>query len=164
MALLFWDASAIVKRYWHEEGSDTVDAVFAHSSGHTMATTPVGYAETYSILLRRLNSGVLDIPTFSMAASALETEVVVGEDFGLMSITDTIVFESIPIMRKHNLNSTDAAIVALLVGYGRMPGSETVLLIAADKRLLRAAKQEGFRVINPEENSPAEIPSLLGTP
>src|SRR5687768_15744835 len=129
MALLFWDASAIVKRYWHEEGSDTVDAVFAHSSGHTMATTPVGYAETYSILLRRLNSGVLDIPTFSMAASALETEVVVGEDFGLMSITDTIV-----IMRKHNLNSTDAAIVALLVGYGRTPGSETVLLIAADKR------------------------------
>jgi hypothetical protein len=40
MALLFWDASAMAKRYTEEAGHDTADSLFAHSTGHTMATTP----------------------------------------------------------------------------------------------------------------------------
>jgi hypothetical protein len=76
MALLFWDASALIKRYFIELGSDTVDAVYTHSSTHDMATTAWGYAETYSVLLWRLNGGILDLPAFTTAATALQAEVV----------------------------------------------------------------------------------------
>jgi hypothetical protein len=60
MALLFWDASSLAKRYFGEVGSDTVNAVFAAAAGKDMATTAWGYAETYSLLVRRLNSGAIE--------------------------------------------------------------------------------------------------------
>jgi len=40
MALLFWDASALVKRYFVEVGSETVDALLASAPRHELATTP----------------------------------------------------------------------------------------------------------------------------
>lgn len=36
MALLFWDASALTKRYAPETGSNTVDAIFTEASAHTL--------------------------------------------------------------------------------------------------------------------------------
>src|SRR5687768_4012306 len=113
MTLLFWDASALVKRYFPEVGSETVDALFAAVPMPDMATTPWGYAEAYSILLRRLNSGVLDLPSFTTAVTALQAEVVDSTDFGLMSVSDEIIFASIMLMRQQNLNATDAAILTM---------------------------------------------------
>jgi hypothetical protein len=42
MALLFWDASALVKRYTSEVGRETVNALFAIAPMRDMATTPWG--------------------------------------------------------------------------------------------------------------------------
>lgn len=41
-----WDASALVKRYDPEQGSDTVDTVFGANPAVPMATTYLVYAET----------------------------------------------------------------------------------------------------------------------
>jgi hypothetical protein len=68
MALLFWDASALAKRYTLEMGQETVDAVFANAAAHEMATS------------------------------------------------DSTIFASVYLMRQHNLNSTDAAILTMLLG------------------------------------------------
>src|SRR5579863_6592998 len=110
MGLLFWDASALVKRYYHEVGSETADALFANATSHAMTSTPWGYAETYSILLRRYNGGVIDLPSFTGAVTTLQVEVVHNPDFGLLTITDALVFSSIETMRRHNLNATDAVL------------------------------------------------------
>jgi len=59
MALIFWDASGLAKRYTAEIGQAAVNVVFSLAGSHRLATTPSGYAETYSILLRKLNGGVL---------------------------------------------------------------------------------------------------------
>ncbi len=59
MALLLWDASALVKRYFLELGSETVDALFPAVSLQEMATTPWGYAETYAEGLITLNPETL---------------------------------------------------------------------------------------------------------
>ena len=72
MAILFWDASALAKRYAPELGSDTVNTLFDRSAAHEMATTPWGYAETYSILLRRLNGGIVDPADFVIAVTAIQ--------------------------------------------------------------------------------------------
>src|SRR5437870_3299052 len=110
-----------------------------------MSATPWGYAETYSILLRRLNGGVLDNASFTAAVTALQAEVVDSADFGLLSIRDEAVFASILLMRRHNLNATDAAILTVFLDYTRaLPaGAPPCILVAADRRLIRAAGLEG---------------------
>jgi predicted nucleic acid-binding protein len=163
VAVLFWDASALGKRYFGEVGSDTVNALFAHTHPDDMVTTPWGYVETYSILLRRLNAGALDSATFSTVVTAMQREVAQNPGFAFLSIDDAAIFASIPTMRAHNLNATDAAILTLLLEHSRTapPGSPRIVLVASDHRLLRAAQLEGFAVINPETLPAADAPSLL---
>jgi hypothetical protein len=81
-----------------------------------------------------------------------------------MSVSDAAVFGSISVMRKHNLNATDAALLALLLRHTAGEGAPAFVVIASDKRLLRAATAEGFLVCNPEETSPDEALTLISVP
>ena len=151
----------MAKRYFEEVGSDTVNALFTFSPAPSMATTPWGYTETYAILLRRKNAGVLDAATFSAAADQLRVEVVDKPDFGMLSITDEVVFASLSIIHKHNLNATDAAILAMLLSVLPSPPPTDFVLVAADKRLLRAAEAEGMKTLDPETLSAADVSAFL---
>lgn len=161
MALVFWDASGLIKRYLAEQGSPTVNALFHHSPALDMASTPWGYAETYSLLLRRLNGGILDLPTWTAQVTSLQTEVVNNPDFVLLPIDSADVFASTGLMRAHNLNATDAALLTTLLRYARAPGAPPCLLVAADRRLLRAARAEGLATLDPEQTAPDAVPGLL---
>jgi len=163
MPLLFWDASALAKRYAPELGSDVVNALFAGVSPRDMATTPWGYVETFSILLRRYNGGVLDRPSFTTATTALQADIFDSPDFGLLPITDAVIFASVATISRHNLNATDAAILTMLLEYVRMwpANSGLCVLVAADKRLLRAAEIEGLRTLNPESFPAGDVTAFL---
>jgi hypothetical protein len=161
MAVVFWDASGLAKRYTEEAGRATVNAIFAVVASRDMFVTPLGYAETYSILLRKRNGGILDSRTFTTATNALRAEVVGDPDFGLLSITDALVFGSLSLMGTHNINSADAAILATYLRFQRA-AAEPCLLVGSDKRLLRAAEAEGLTGLNPEEVSPADVPGAVG--
>jgi predicted nucleic acid-binding protein len=165
MALLFWDASALAKRYVAEVGSATVNILFTSASPHEMVSTPWSYAETYSLLLRKLNSGVIDQPLFTTAVTALQAEVVLSPSFGLLSITDAMVFASIGIITQHNINATDAAILALLLDYTRVlsSGRSGCVVIAADRRLLRAADAEGLKTLDPEALATADVSAFIAS-
>jgi predicted nucleic acid-binding protein len=161
--LLFWDASALAKRYFTEEGSPTVNALFAQVTPHDMASTPWGYAETYSILLRRHNQGTIDAAAFTNAANLLRAEIIEISDFTLLSLTDAHVFDSLEIMYRHHLNATDATILALLLVTLPSPIPADFVLIAADQRLLRAANAEGMRTLNPATLAATEVATFLSS-
>jgi predicted nucleic acid-binding protein len=165
MALLFWDASALAKRFFGEVGSDTVNALFAGAAPHEMAATPWAYAETYSILVRRLNAGLIDSPTFTTAATTLQAEVVDSPDFGLLPLDDAFIFASVALIRNHSLNATDAAILTMLLDYLQaLPLARSAcILVAADKRLLRAADAEGLKTLDPEALSVNDVPAFLAS-
>src|SRR5262249_34840500 len=103
MPSLFWDASALVKRYALWLGQQTVNVLFNTLGLDRMLTTAWGYTETYSVLLRRLNAGIIDWATFTAFVTALQTEVVDSSDFGLLSISDLTIFASVALIRRHNL-------------------------------------------------------------
>jgi hypothetical protein len=97
--------------------------------------------------------------------SALQTEVVTSPDFGLLSISDAVIFASVAQMRQHNLNATDAALLTMLLEYVRlssMPGSQCAM-IAADQRLVRAAAAEGLRTLNPEVFAASDVPAFVAS-
>ncbi len=158
--MILWDASGLVKRYYAEPGSDTVNAIFAAAVPQGMNVTPWGYAETYGILLRRYNGGVLRQITFNNAIGSLQAEVIDRSGFNLLSISDALVFGSLSLMAAHNINSADAAILATYLRFQRSV-SEPCLLVASDKRLLRAAMAEGLNGLNPEEVGPDGVSGAL---
>jgi hypothetical protein len=134
MVLLFWDASALVKRYYPELGSQSVDLMIAGHTAHSMATTPWGYIETFSILLRRFNGGVIDSATFADAISALQAEVIQNPVF-----------------------------LTVLVEYAHLPSALSCCLISSDHRFLRAAAAEGIATINPETIAPSDVLKLMSS-
>ena len=73
--------------------------------------------------------------------------------------------ESVPLILRHNLNATDALHLRMackLRSFVAILGAQ-VVLVAADKRLLRAAKAEGLSVLNPEEATLAQVRALLAS-
>jgi hypothetical protein len=63
--LILWDACALVKHYVTETGSATVQAIFTEAPLAEMAVTFIGDSETFAILLRRLNQGVIRHASFT---------------------------------------------------------------------------------------------------
>jgi hypothetical protein len=163
--ILFWDASALAKRYVPEVGSDVVKALFAVLPRPQMIGTVLGYAETFSVVLRHFHRGNISAATFATAKSLLRSEIVNAPDFTLLTVDDAAIFAGVPLMERHNLNASDAAILAAVLRYLRaaFTPSQSTMLIASDGRLLIGAQAEGLKILNPELLSPADVPAILAT-
>ena len=164
MPLIFWDASGLVKRYYTEVGSKTVDMIFQVIPQSDMQVTLWGYAECFSILHRKRNSGSLVNADFTSAATKLQEEILTAGHSGLLTIEDDRVLAGLTFVVRHNLNSNDAAILATYLRFQQsLPsGSPVCFLIAADQRLLRAAEAEGLQTLNPEALTPLDFVARLG--
>lgn len=160
MLRLLWDASGLAKRYVPEVGSATVNALWASVPAAQMATTFPGYAETFSIFLRKRNRGEISAVTFAAAKSAMRREVVNSLEFAVLAVETADVLAGIDLMEKHNINAADSAILAACLRYAQSL-SEPCVLVAADTRLLRAAAAEGLAVLNPELLPVADVPAFL---
>jgi hypothetical protein len=146
-----------------EIGSDVADALFAAVPATDMLTTVWGYAETFSILLRALNGGRLDQPTFVTSFAALRQEIIGNSDLDFLTVDESAVLAGLPLMQRHNINATDASLLAVLMRYAqsRPLGAPVCVLVSADKRFIRAATAEGLQTLNPELISASDVPSLL---
>lgn len=164
MIVLCWDASALVKRYAPEVGSDTVDALFDAVPTADQVSCAVSYAEIVSILLRKLHRSEITRQAFQTAKDSLRADLINDADFVLLPIDDAAFYDGIPLMETHHLNATDAALLVLFQAYqDAMPtdAEVTFLLVAADIRLVRTAQAEGFAVINPETFDANDLPDFL---
>jgi len=156
---LFWDASGLAKRYTEEVGNDTAESLFHQVPAPRMVTTLWGYTETFSLLLRKHNDGRLKA-SFATTTSALRNDLVGNAQFFLLAVTDSAILSSIMLIRRHNINATDAALLAALLHHAQTTG-ETCVLVAADVRFCRAAQAEGLPVINPQVMPAADVAAFL---
>ncbi len=163
MLQTLWDASAFAKHYSPEIGSEAVEAIFRNGSPPEGITTYLSYAETFSLLLRKHNRNDISLQVFSAAVLTLQAETLDSLAFNLLMITDLDIIRSVEYIRRHNINTSDAAILAAYLRYAlTQPVSATSCIrIASDQRLLRAAAAEGLATLNPEQVSPVDIPALL---
>jgi hypothetical protein len=89
--------------------------------------------------------------------SSFQHEVIDDPAFRFLALDDAALIE------KHNVNTADAAILALLLRYRQLqpPSDPPTVLVAADSRLVRAAQAEGILTLNPEIVPAADIPAFL---
>lgn len=160
------DSSALVKRYAPEPGSELIDSLFSEVKlrPHLVLTIPlVQYVETYAVLIRKRNSGVI---THRLLQSAIATLIAELEHqpswFRVLALPDEFYVMGMKYIRRYNINTVDAACMALYLEQGYQISSMKVL-ISADRRLLRAAQMEQIKVLDPEQAALEELIAFLNS-
>lgn len=152
----YFDASALIKRYIEEKGSDRVDYLFANVPLKRLKCLTLGGAEVFWICVRKKNDGRITPQQFTQAVANLQLEVIADEsDFQTISIPDSLVWDSLDLVETYSLNSVDGIVLrsALDVAAELRETSNNLVLVASDKRLLRAARAEGLLTFNPESDT-----------
>ena len=156
MYYFYFDASALVKRYTRESGSDKMLFLFRNVPLGRLLCLTVGAMEVFWICVRKRNDGRITSHQFERAVTHLRREVInTQSDFKTISVPDSLVWDSMPWIETHSLNSVDAIVLRSVLDIAtelRNTG-DTLVLVASDRRLLRAARTEGLQVFNPEMDS-----------
>lgn len=150
---VFWlDASALVKRYFVEIGTPLMNHLFAQVPAQQMVCLLEGVGEVISVLVRRRNGGAISTTACQQALTALRADIINQADFEKIERIPQQVVNSWLLIDQHSINSTDALILRCALDYAmnlRRAGFDLVF-VSADARLVRAAKQEGLQIIQPE--------------
>lgn len=159
MPSIFFDASALAKRYVEEDGTELVNLAFELVSIERMTCSTLSILEIISLLVRKRNAARIDQHEFEEALDAFYTEVVGNSAFIATAVNDPLLFASIHFISKHNINATDAVILrsALTLQQTLRARGDDVVLWTADKRLVRAAQAERLPVLDPEIASIDEV-------
>jgi predicted nucleic acid-binding protein len=160
----YLDASALAKRYFPETGTPVVDHLFLRVPPERMLLLPVGLAEVASILVRKRNAGLLTTAQLHRTLTTLRTEVGTWSYVDMPFVNDRLADRAIDLVDRHSINSTDAILLRSALDHAvrfRANGVDLVL-VASDRRLLKAGGEENLATFNPETQTEADLDALLG--
>lgn len=166
MLRIYFDASALVKRYTQETGTALVNEVFRLLSPNQMTCATLGVVEIIATLVRKRNDGRLSSTLFAQAVDKFKAEVIDPPEFALASVDDKLLLSALSLLARHNLNATDAIILRSVLDFQRVVEDmgDKLILWTCDKRLVRAARSEGVSVFDPEEETIEHLHQILGMP
>ncbi len=140
----YFDASAIVKRYHREKGTEKVDEIIDGDNEIYISTLAI--AETISVFTRLNNQGVISEKKYRRITEIFFSDV--ENRYVPVPISDELIIATIEMIEKHNLRTLDA--IHLAVAMDIYPERDCIF-VSEDKKLLDAAKNEGFKDLNPEK-------------
>jgi hypothetical protein len=124
----------------------------------------LGATEVAAALVRKRNAGLITPLDYAVAMANLRAEIIDAADFLKPTTDNSLISTSVPLLDRHAINATDAVVLQaglLLVSQFRAAGNDLVL-VACDRRLLRAAQAEGLLTFDPETQTQAELDALIG--
>lgn len=136
---LYVDASALVKRYVTERGSEAVTALMEDVA--VVATSIVSRAEVGAALAGAVRRGVLDEPDGRRARLQFGQE---WPDIARIPVTEGLVTVADALAWEHGLRGYDAVQLASAAHWQDMVGSD-VVLATFDRQLWNAAQTTGLQ-------------------
>jgi predicted nucleic acid-binding protein len=160
---VYFDASALVKRYSAEDGTELVNELFHQHPVAQMTCATIGILEIVSVLVRKRNDGRLSPNLFAQALVELNQEIVENAAFSVASMDDDHLMSALSLIGQHNINSTDAIVLRSCLNLQRILQNQGhwLVLWSCDKRLLRAAQHEGVDVFDPEIETSSRLKTVL---
>jgi predicted nucleic acid-binding protein len=153
--IYFLDASAVVKRYVREVGSDWVRALTAPDGEQHIILAEVTLAEVAAALAARERApGGISRRQRDELLTAFLTDC--QRPFHLRAISRAVIDSAVHLTQHHRLRGYDAIQLATALAVNdvllasQLPG---VTFVAADDDLIDAARAEGLAVENPNEHS-----------
>jgi uncharacterized protein len=139
---LYFDTSALLKKYISESGSDNVDKLF--NSATQVNVSILSHTESISALKRLHIEKEITEKDYALLRNEIKTDFLY---FNVIDISNEIIQISIELIDKHQLKSLDSIQLATAVCLK----NEIDFVVACDSKLIKAAKKEGFKIINPFE-------------
>ena len=132
---VFFDSSALAKRYIEEKGSDQVQTIL--SSASALAVSVICVPEIVSALCRRRREHKLSTQEYRNARASLLSDI---GDATVVGITEEVIAEAVSLLEQFPLRSADALHIACASQWS------TDLFVSADDRQCTAARAHGLRV------------------
>ena len=164
MKHVYLDASALVKRFRHELGSEVVNDTIERVSSddaRRLVVSILTTSETLSILNRRRNEAQIPLSVFILSLRGVIRELKSFSHY--LVIDDHLILASAKYTIKHNINSADAIHLAILLSLQKTlrQSDDELICMTADKRLARAARTESITVVDPELHSLTQVRALI---
>jgi uncharacterized protein len=147
--VVFFDTSALVKRYHREVGADVVEAVFSDHS-ITRMISDIGVIECYSAFARRVRTGDITEEDFRATIKELAEDIENGT-IQLAFFGDSDKREAAVLIEKYGLSRNLRTLDAMQLAVMKRLGAQVIRdVYCADRPFVDLITAEGFSVINPE--------------
>jgi predicted nucleic acid-binding protein len=140
--VIYFDTSALAKKYIKETGSDEVIKIVA---GEVAATSKLTYPEMISTMVRRNRAGDISGKELSELIGIFEDDY---NYFALIDFSDEMLSLVKAVLKRHSLKAADGVHLASALWLKNLI-NENVTFVASDTNLLKAAEIEGLHTINP---------------
>jgi predicted nucleic acid-binding protein len=150
MADYYADSSALVKRHVLETGAAWFQSLAEPAAGNIIITSRISMAEVYSALNRRLREAHLSILDYAQIAT--DFAAMCASEYEIIELTTTVIERARLLLERYPLRAYDAVQLAsaLIVSDALQAGNfPPLIFLAADDRLLIAARAEGLATDDP---------------
>ena len=148
MGRLFFDTSALVKRYHEEDGTGTVDTLMKDDSTE-VAITSLAVIETVSAFRRKRNRDEIDEDAVDRLLSAFFDEALA--DFAILPMDESLTAFSFDLVLEDDLRTLDS--LQLSAALAIATADSTLTFVCADSDLVSVADSRGLATVNPVEDS-----------
>jgi predicted nucleic acid-binding protein len=142
----YFDTSALLKRFTVEKGTPLVQKLL--SSDQKSATATIAYAEVYGALSRKNREKQLTATQYHLTCRQFEED---WNNYVRVELRENVLRTARRLIQKYPLRGFDTIHLASALTLKSDLG-EQMVFIAADDRLLSAAKSESLPIINPEKD------------
>jgi predicted nucleic acid-binding protein len=146
MARLFFDTSALVKRYYEESGTAVVDDL-VEDPDHEVVITSLSIIETVSAFRRKQNRDDLDADRVSTLLSGFFEEAL--SEFVVLPMDESYHQFSFDLVLEVDLRTLDS--LQLSAALSTVTESSAPTSVSADVDLLAVAADRGLETLNPDE-------------
>ena len=145
MGSLFFDTSALAKRYVYETGSEWISGFFDEEAKESIYIAEITTVELTSAVVRRSNTGSIPRADVSSILASFDRHLLT--DYFVLEMTSEVLLDARSIIRKHGLRSYDAVQLAIAEKFNLNKieaGESIVTFVSADIDLLSAANSDGL--------------------
>lgn len=148
MIIYYLDASAWVKRYYHETGTAWMQGLFFQNP--VMACATLGFIEVVATLARKKKAEEIDTMQHEQKHSELESD---WENFIQIQVANKVSQRATTLANNHALRGADAIhLASALHLHGLFSNTEHQLIfVTSDLELKEAAQASDLTVIDPND-------------
>ena len=142
--IYYLDASAWVKYYLWEAGSEVLSALLGQSP--QCACSTLGLVEVMATIIRRHRDRQADEDFTRQTINDVRRDFA---GFIRIPVSDVVVAATRPLLQRHRLRGADCVHLASAEWLRQTIAEEEVTLVASDAALLRAASADAFPTLDP---------------
>ncbi|MGH9467927.1 MAG: type II toxin-antitoxin system VapC family toxin [Terriglobales bacterium] len=146
----FLDSSALVKLYVEEAGTEFMLRLAEQAAG-TLFVSALASAEIASALYRLERGGQLPRAAADSLLAAFRSDL--HTRYVMQPVSDAVLGAAVELIQRHPLRAYDAMQLAACATVARQQTPIELRFVCSDVRLLRAAADEGFEYVNPEDDA-----------